>query len=423
VNSSASASFDARLLRKLLTALGTPPIRLVLGAKTEVSSPGVSSIATVSFPDRRALAKLLLHPEMAFGDGYTDGSIRVDGDLVALLEAVSHSMHRRGAGDWYVKLISRWLNLAQANTLRGSAKNIHHHYDLDVNFYKLWLDSQLVYTCAYFPTPEASLEEAQIAKMDHVCRKIQLQPGERVVEAGCGWGALAIHMAKNYGANVRAFNVSREQIAFARQRAAREGLAHQVEFILDDYRNISGGYDAFVSVGMLEHVGTAHYSELARAIHRAIGNSGRGLLHFIGRNHERPLSPWIRKHIFPGAHAPVLSRVMKMFEPLDAAILDVENLRFHYAKTLEHWLSRFERARDRVAAMFSEEFVRMWRLYLAGSLAAFRTGGLQLFQIVFAGSECQRIPWTRAYLYEEERAQEKVGKEKETKWMHATSSS
>jgi cyclopropane-fatty-acyl-phospholipid synthase len=416
-------SFDARLLRKFLVALGNPPIRLVLDGRAEVSPPNARPIASVFLPDRRAVSRLLRYPEMAFGDGYADGSIRVEGDLVALLEAVSRSMQRAKAGEWYLKLFSRWLNLAQNNSLRGSAKNIHHHYDLDVNFYKLWLDSQLVYTCAYFPTPDATLEEAQIAKMDHVCRKIQLQPGERVVEAGCGWGALAIHMAKHYGANVRAYNVSAEQIAHARQHAAREGLSHQVEFVHDDYRSISGDFDAFVSVGMLEHVGAAHYADLGRVIHRAIGDSGRGLLHFIGRNHERPLSPWIRKHIFPGAHVPTLSRVMKIFEPLDASILDVENLRFHYAKTLEHWLARFERAHDRIAAMFSEDFVRMWRLYLAGSVAAFRTGDLQLFQIVFAGSECQRIPWTRAYLYEEERAQEKVTKEKETKWMHATSSS
>lgn len=421
MNPSTQSSFDVRLLRKLISVLGNPPIRFVLGSRAEFSPPGVKPIAIVHLPDRRALASLLLHPEMAFGDGYTDGSIRVEGDLIALLGAVSRPMHRARTGDWYVKLVSRWLNLAQANSLRGSAKNVHHHYDLDVNFYKLWLDQQLVYTCAYFPLPDATLEEAQIAKMDHVCRKIQLQPGERVVEAGCGWGALAIHMAKNYGANVRAYNVSREQIAFARQRAVREGLSHQVEFILDDYRNISGSFDAFVSVGMLEHVGTAHYAELAAAIHRAIGDSGRGLLHFIGRNFDRPLSPWIRKHIFPGAHAPVLSRVTKMFELFDASVLDVENLRFHYAKTLEHWLARFERSRDRVAAMFSEDFVRMWRLYLAGSEVAFRIGDLQLFQIVFAGSQCQRIPWTRAYLYEEERAHERLSTEKEAKWMHATS--
>lgn len=412
---SSLSSLDARLLRKFLSAIGNPPVRLVLGASTELAPPDSKPLATIFLASRRALSKLLLHPEMAFGNGYSDGSIRVEGDLVALLEVVSRSMHRARAGNWYARLASRWLNLAQANSLRGSAKNIHHHYDLDVNFYKLWLDQQLVYTCAYFPSPDASLEEAQIAKMDHVCRKVQLQPGERVVEAGCGWGALAIHMAKHYGVNVRAFNVSREQIAYARARAAREGLAHQVEFIEDDYRNISGRFEAFVSVGMLEHVGVAHYADLARAIHHAIGDSGRGLLHFIGRNQERPLSPWIRKHIFPGAHAPVLSCVMKIFEPYDAAILDVENLRFHYAKTLEHWLSRFERARGRVAAMFGEEFVRMWRLYLAGSVAAFRTGGLQLFQIVFAGAECQRIPWTRAYLYEDSHSAEK-----ETKWMHAT---
>jgi cyclopropane-fatty-acyl-phospholipid synthase len=415
VRSPSASSLEHRLLRIVHNSIGRPPIRLVLADRAEIAPPNERPVATVVFSNRQTLAKLLLQPEAAFGDGYADGSIRVEGDLLALLEAVSQSMKRPRRGNWNVKLISRWMNLAQANTLRGSAKNIHHHYDLDVNFYKLWLDSRMVYTCAYFPTPEASLEDAQLAKMDHVCKKVQIQPGEKVVEAGCGWGALAIHMAKHYGANVKAFNISKEQIGFARESARREGLAHQVEFIQDDYRNISGQFDAFVSVGMLEHIGAAHYADLARVIHRTIGDSGRGLLHFIGRNFPRPLSPWIRKRIFPGAHAPVLSQAVEIFEPYDTAVLDVENLRFHYAKTLEHWLARFERAQDRVAAMFSEEFVRMWRLYLAGSLAAFRTGGLQLFQVVFAGSECQRIPWTRAHLYEDVHAAEK-----EAKWMHAT---
>ncbi|HEV2491212.1 MAG TPA: cyclopropane-fatty-acyl-phospholipid synthase family protein [Candidatus Acidoferrales bacterium] len=430
---STSSSFDTRLLKKTLAAIGNPPIRLNLGGRAEVSPPNARPIASVIFPDRRAVAKLLLDPEMAFGDGYSDGSIRVEGDLVQLMEIVSRAMNHAKRQGWYSKLESRWMSLVQPNTLRGSAKNIHHHYDLDVNFYKLWLDSQLVYTCAYFPTPGATLEEAQLAKMDHVCRKIQLQPGEKVVEAGCGWGALALHMARQFGANVRAYNVSAEQIAFARERAKQEGLAHQVEFIQDDYRNISGEYDAFVSVGMLEHVGPDHYGDLSRVIHRAIGNSGRGLLHFIGRNQPRLLSPWIRKHIFPGGHPPALSEVMNIFEPLDAAVLDVENLRFHYAKTLEHWLARYEKAGERISVMFGPEFLRTWRLYLAGSIAAFRTGSLQLFQIVFAGSECQRIPWTRAYLYQEgppgRRLVEPGGSVpangspryagKETKWMHA----
>jgi cyclopropane-fatty-acyl-phospholipid synthase len=215
---------------------------------------------------------------------------------------------------------------------------------------------------------------------------------------------------------VKAFNVSKEQIAVARERAKREGLDQRVEFIEDDYRNISGRFDAFVSVGMLEHVGAENYENLARVIHRTIGDSGRGILHFIGRDRPHAFSPWIRKHIFPGAYVPALSQVMPIFEPWNFSVLDMENLARHYALTLEHWLARFEGAVDRVSEMFGDEFVRAWRLYLAGSLASFRVGALQLFQIVFAGSDCQRIPWTREHLYERPQAAKK-----EQKWFVATS--
>jgi cyclopropane-fatty-acyl-phospholipid synthase len=293
---------------------------------------------------------------------------------------------------------------------------VHYHYDLNTGFYQRWLDPRLLYTCAYFPTPSATLEEAQIAKMDHVCRKLQLQPGEIVADAGCGWGALALHMANRYGVRVKGFNLSHEQIVFARQRARQEGLSDKVEFIEDDYRNITGRFDVFASVGMLEHVGAGQYTELGRVIHRSIGNSGRGLLHFIGRNYPAPLSAWIRKRIFPGAYAPTLREAAEILEPWDLSVYDVENLRLHYAKTLEHWLDRFERSAPQVSTMFDPKFVRSWRLYLAGSLVAFRVGTLQLFQMTFAGSACQRLPWTRAHLYEMPKSQRQ-----EPKWTHAMS--
>jgi cyclopropane-fatty-acyl-phospholipid synthase len=236
------------------------------------------------------------------------------------------------------------------------------------------------------------------------------------VEAGCGWGALALHMAKRYGVKVRAFNISHEQIAYAREQARREGMSGQVEYVEDDYRNFAGRQDVFVSVGMLEHVGLKHYEEFGRTINRTVGDWGRGLVHFIGRNYPHPFSPWMRKRIFPGAYAPALSQVTRVFEPWNFSVLDVENLRMHYAKTLEHWLNRFESSVDRVTQMFGPEFVRAWRLYLAGSLASFRSGGLQLFQIVFSGAKCQQVAWTRAHLYAE--AQPEIA---EPKWMHATS--
>jgi cyclopropane-fatty-acyl-phospholipid synthase len=407
-------SVEKWILQKIYTSIGRPPIRLALGRGAEVRPTDTEPVASVLISDRTTLARLLLNPEIGFGDGYAEGRIEVEGDLLILLETVLRTMKAQDTKSWKTALLSRWLERTQANTLDGSARNIHQHYDLATEFYKLWLDSQLVYTCAYFPTPSTTLDEAQLAKMDYVCRKIQLQPGERVVEAGCGWGSLALHMAKHYGVTVRAFNISKEQVCFARERARKENLSPQVEFIEDDYRNISGHYDAFVSVGMLEHVGAEHYKDVGRIIHRSIGDSGRGLLHFIGRNQLRPFSPWIRKRIFPGAYPPPLRQIMDIFEPWDFSVWDVENLRDHYTKTLEHWLSRFDDSADRVCKMYGSEFCRAWRLYLVGSIAAFRVGSLQLFQIVFAGSECQRIPWTRAYLYAE--SQPAV---KEQKWMHA----
>ena len=276
---------DKWVLSRILTAIGQAPIRLVIQDGADVSPQGVSPVATVVLRDRNTLAGLLRDPEMSFGDAYMDGKIEVEGDFVRFLEEVYQAMERRpGAGKWYTRLASKWMDLWQDNSRSGSRKNIHRHYDLGNDFYKLWLDSQLVYTCAYFPAPSSTLEQAQIAKMDHVCRKLRLQPGETVVEAGCGWGALALHMAREYGVSVKAFNVSSEQIAYARERAREEGLSGQVEFIQDDYRAITGKFDAFVSVGMLEHVGEAHFEEFSDVIHRSIGDTGRGLVHFIGRN-------------------------------------------------------------------------------------------------------------------------------------------
>jgi cyclopropane-fatty-acyl-phospholipid synthase len=243
------------------------------------------------------------------------------------------------------------------------------------------------------------LEEAQLAKFEHVCRKVRLRPGEHVVEAGCGWGGLALYMARHYGVTVDAYNVSREQIAYARRLAAAEGLAGRVNFVLDDWRSIRGRYDAFVSVGMLEHVGLANYRRLGEIIDGVLTPQGRGLIHSIGRNRPAPLDPWIERRIFPGSYPPSLAQMMMIFEPREFSVLDVENLRLHYAQTLRHWLARFERSAEQVRTMFDERFVRMWRLYLAGSVAAFEGGGLQLFQVVFARREANTLPWTRAHQY------------------------
>lgn len=395
--------------------VATAGIRLRLEPDEVAGFTAPNPLATLSVRDSSTLAKLVLNPEVEFGDAYVDGRLRVEGDLAAIVEAAFRHIPKNRTGTFYANSLSRWLAWTQRNTRSGSRENIHHHYDLTSEFYKLWLDSQLVYTCAYFADDSMTLEQAQVAKMDYVCRKLNLQRGETVVEAGCGWGALALHMASCHGVRVRAFNISTEQIAFARRRAKQMGLQGQVEFIEDDYRNISGNFDAFVSIGMLEHVGKEHYHEMRRVIARTMTKTNRGLLHFIGRNQQTQLNTWIRKRIFPGGYPPTLREALSLLEPLNLSVLDVENLRMHYARTLEDWLARFEKSASRVADMFDEEFVRLWRLYLAGSLAGFRAGSMQLFQVLFAGSECQSIPITRNHLYRSEQA-----RDKELKWMHAT---
>ena len=409
-----SSSIERSLLQRILSSTGNAPIRLAIKGGASISPSDTQPVGALLFQDRAALLKMVLQPEIGFGDGYADGTIEVEGDLVTVLEAAYKSWPGPAAWGWLTRFKSNWVERFKANSPRRSRTNVHHHYDLTTDFYTRWLDRQLLYTCAYFPTPSATLEEAQTAKMDHVCRKLQLQPGETVAEAGCGWGALALHMVKHYGVCVKAFNLSHEQIVYARQQARQQALDGKVEFIEDDYRNISGRYDVFASIGMLEHVGVRQYAELSRVIHRTLGQSGRGILHFIGRNYSAPLSPWITKRIFPGAYAPTLREAMTVLEPWDFAVRDVENLRLHYAKTLEHWLERFERSAPQISSMFDRSFVRAWRMYLAGSLVAFRVGTLQLFQIVFAGPESARIPWTRAHLYE---AQQQQG----PAWTHAMS--
>ena len=407
-----SRSSDQWLLGRISKVIGPMPIRIAL-ADGEAMSLSDSPVATVIIPDRKTLARLLLDPEVAFGDGYAGGTIQVQGNLAKLVEAIYQTRSQENSrGPLYSRLASKWTDGLQSNTLGGSRRNIHAHYDIGNAFYKLWLDQQLVYTCAYFPTPSATLEQAQTAKLDYICRKLRLQPGETVVEAGCGWGALALHMARHYGVAVKAFNVSHEQILFGRQRAEEEGLSGQVEFIEDDYRNVSGKFDAFVSVGMLEHVGARNYKDLSDVIRRSIGESGRGLLHFIGKNQPGAYSRWMRKRIFPGAYIPALREALEILERWNYSVLDVENLRLHYAKTLEHWLERFEKSQQQVVSMYDSKFVRAWRLYLAGSLAAFRCGSLQLFQIVFAGPRCRPVWWTRAPLYGE--AQPEIEK---PEWM------
>ncbi len=393
-----AGGFTKWALHRMLAASNNPPLSLMLWDGSEVHPEGTAPQARIIIKDRGALIKLLVNPDLQLGELYTTGRIEIEGDLIRCMELVSADLPDYEQRGWLPWLLAQ-LYLIKRNTLSRARENIQHHYDLGNDFYRLWLDEHMVYTCAYFPREAMSLEQAQIAKLDHVCRKLRLQPGEQVVEAGCGWGALALHMARNYGVRVKAYNISREQLAYARDRAKAEGLSDRVEFIESDYRDIDGRYDAFVSIGMLEHVGRRHFRELGAAIDRVLKPDGRGLIHSIGRNRPMPMNAWIERRIFPGAYPPSPSELAMIFEPWRLSILDWENLRLHYAETLRHWLERFDQRVDETRERFGEPFVRAWRLYLAGSTASFSIGELQLFQILFCRHNQNALPRSRDYMY------------------------
>ncbi len=401
-----SSQLDRWMAERLLAVLGRPAIALQLWDGRRVMVRERSSIpeVTVCLHDRGALYRLMNKPTLSFGELYSSGRLSVDGDLVRGLEIVYREIQRLDQTAGPVKRFVKRLvtKRPRPNTLRQSRDNIHSHYDLGNDFYELWLDQDYTqYTCAYYPTPEATLEQAQVAKLEHVCRKLALKPGDSVVEAGGGWGGLARYMVRHHGVTVRSYNISREQVAYARERAAREGLGDAIDYVEDDYRNIRGDYDVFVSVGMLEHVGLENYRTLGATIDRTLKDDGRGLIHSIGRNVPGRMNEWIETYIFPGAYPPTLREMMEIFEPAGFCVADVENLRCHYARTLTHWRERYDANVDQVRKMFDEDFVRAWYLYLSGSISAFTEGQLQLFQVLFQRPECTALPPTRAHLYRE----------------------
>ncbi len=395
------SSFDRSLILWIMNRIGNPNISIRLWNGDEFPVTDARPVACMEFRERRAVFELLRSPSVGFGECYTDGLIEIHGDMLAFANEITRAITDKNDSGYYGPKIRSLLHAMRVNSLDRSRHNVRHHYDLGNDFYKLWLDERMVYTCAYYDTPAATLAEAQVAKLEHVCRKLKLQPGQKVIEAGCGWGALAIHMAEHYGVDVIAYNNSKEQVAFARERAAAKNLDGRVTFVEDDYRKVDQRCDAFVSVGMLEHVGLANFRTLGTLIKRSLRPEGFGLVHSIGRSFPNRTDPWIVKHVFPGGHIPSLSEMMRVFEPHKLSILDVENLRPHYARTCASWLQNFETVAEKVADMYDEEFVRMWRLYLAGSSAGFQSGTLQLYQVVFTPRGNNKVPWTREYQYPE----------------------
>jgi len=357
----------------------------------------------VRLKNQRVIRRLVSNPELALGEGYTNGDITIaDDNLHGLLEIVVRNYNNQTL-NWWAHGLKR-LRIArrrfdQNNFASIARRNVAHHYDLSGKLYDLFLDHDRQYSCAYFKHPDDTLEEAQANKKSHIAAKLLLAPGQRVLDIGCGWGGMAISLARDYGVHVVGITLSKEQFNVASARAHAAGLSDQVEFRLCDYRNVSGPFDRIVSIGMFEHVGLPHYDTYFQRIQDLLAPDGVALVHTIGRCAvPDATNPWISKHIFPGGYVPSMSEVLPAIEKADLWLDDVETLRLHYATTLRHWYERFQSNRDKVAAIYDDRFVRMWRFYLVASEQTFRFGPQAVFQFQLSRAQ-DAVPLTRDYLY------------------------
>lgn len=354
----------------------------------------------VHIRDNATLRRIAGYPALATGEAYMDGGLIMErGTVYDFLAVVTRNLRnvapRRG-------LFGR--KPRPTNQRSAARRNVAHHYDLSGELYRLFLDTDRQYSCAYFPHPDISIEEAQIAKKRHLAAKLLLEPGQRVLDIGSGWGGLALTLAEEHGAEVLGVTLSKEQLEESRKRAAQRGLERRVSFEPLDYRDVQGTFDRIVSVGMFEHVGPAHYDAYFQTIERLLDAKGVAVVHTIGTLAGPSAgNPWIEKYIFPGGTIPALSQIAAAVERTRLVLTDIEVLRLHYAETLRAWSERFAANRDKVRALYDERFCRMWEFYLAGAEAGFREGSLVVFQVQLA-KDRRAVPQTRDYITDFDRA-------------------
>jgi len=360
----------------------------------------------VRFHTRKMEWQLILNPSMALGRGFTEGwwSV-VDGTLYDCLDMIGRNLEVSGRprhDEFLRKLSYPVRRLQQFNPIHRSHRNVAHHYDLSREFYELFLDTDRQYSCAYFRSGDDTLEAAQENKKRLIAGKLRLKPGQTVLDIGCGWGGLALHLAREHDVHVTGLTLSSEQLTVARERAEAEGLGDKVSFHLRDYRDQQGTFDRVVSVGMFEHVGVNHYDTYFGAIHDRLKPDGVALMHTIGRM-EGPSTtdPWIRTYIFPGGYLPAMSEVSGSIERCGLWMTDVEILRLHYAETLRHWRQRFLAHREDAKRLYDERFCRMWEYYLVICEISFRYLNNTVFQFQMARGQ-DSVPLTRDYLAEME---------------------
>ncbi len=391
-----------RLVRRLIAA-GCLRVTWPDGACSRYGgAPGLS--AHVALRDWRTVRRLVTNPALGCGEAYMEsGFVPVGCSLYEVLDLLVANLAQQGTPHPALRAHAALRRLlrraAQRNPGGRARRNAAHHYDLNGRLYSLFLDRDRQYSCGYFPTGRETLEEAQAAKKRHIAAKLLLdRPGLEVLDIGCGWGGLALSLAREHGARVTGITLSGEQLAEARARAAAEGLEGRVRFELMDYRALERRFDRIVSVGMFEHVGVPQYGAFFAALRRCLAPDGVALIHAIGRQGmPGATNAWVAKYIFPGGYCPALSEVLPGVERAGLMTTDIEILRLHYAETLRHWRRRFAANRDAIAALYDERFCRMFEFYLAGSEIAFRREGMMVFQLQLA-REVGAVPLTRDYV-------------------------
>ncbi|MDA0219305.1 MAG: cyclopropane-fatty-acyl-phospholipid synthase [Proteobacteria bacterium] len=380
------------------------------GHRHDFGDPGATPSVTIRLHDKALHRKMALQPRLAVGEAYMEGRLTIEeGDIAGFFEVVGRNLKNLERDDAVGRLAASFRrNIArpiqQNNPMHRARQNVAHHYDLSDDLFDLFLDEDRQYSCAYFATPNDSLEQAQEAKKRHIAAKLLLQPGQKVLDIGSGWGGLGLYLARIADVDVTGVTLSKEQHEVSNRRAREAGLSDRVRFLLQDYRELEGPYDRIVSVGMFEHVGSRHYLEYFRKVRELMTDSGVMLLHAIGRFSEPGnTNAWLRKYIFPGGYTPALSEVFTRLEQTRLLATDMEILKTHYAETLKHWHQRFAVNRDRIHGLYDERFCRMWEFYLLGCEAVFRFDDQMVFQIQIA-KDRYATPETRDYMVDWERA-------------------
>ena len=379
------------------------------GASHDFGTVGAEPSVSLRLHDPALERKLAVNPKLHVGEAYMDGKLTIDeGDLRDFFAVVGANMPRLYC-DNRLNRVTGFLRrnvlkpIQQHNPVGKAQKNVAHHYDLSDDLFDLFLDEDRQYSCAYFATPNSTLEQAQADKKRHLASKMLLAPGQKVLDIGSGWGGMALYLAKTADVDVTGVTLSKEQHQVSNARAKEAGLSDRVRFLLQDYRELDHNFDRIVSVGMFEHVGAKHHIEFFRKVRNLLTDDGVCVLHSIGRFSEPgATNPWLRKYIFPGAYTPALSEVMTAVERSRLVTTDIEILRFHYADTLKHWWRRFTENRERIRELYDERFCRMWEFYLLACENAFRNDDQMVFQLQFT-KHAMTVPLTRDYMFDWER--------------------